>query len=77
VRKRLQTGTFRIHTLASLTGGDRSIGIVRLRTKTVEFFTFMKVSAASEVPYLVNDKSRTLCDVGFILLSMKFISRTF
>jgi hypothetical protein len=25
-------------TLASLTGGDRSIGIVRLRTKTTEFF---------------------------------------
>jgi hypothetical protein len=24
--------------LASLTGGDRSIGIVRLRTKTTEFF---------------------------------------
>jgi hypothetical protein len=26
--------------LASLTGGDRSIGIVRWRTKTTEFFLF-------------------------------------
>jgi hypothetical protein len=26
--------------LASLTGGDRSIGIVRLRTKTTEFFFY-------------------------------------
>jgi hypothetical protein len=39
--------------------------------------TFMKVSAASEVPYFVNDKSRILCDVGFSILSIKFISRTF
>jgi hypothetical protein len=28
--------------LASLTGGDRSIGIVRLRTKTTEFFFSIK-----------------------------------
>jgi hypothetical protein len=27
--------------LASLTGGDRSIGIVRLRTKTTDFFFFI------------------------------------
>jgi hypothetical protein len=29
--------------LASLTGGDRSIGIVRLRTKTTEFFFIINV----------------------------------
>jgi hypothetical protein len=28
--------------LASLTGGDRSIGIVRLWTKTTEFFLYIK-----------------------------------
>jgi hypothetical protein len=27
--------------LASLTGGDRSIGIVRLRTKTTEFYMYI------------------------------------
>jgi hypothetical protein len=35
--------------LASLTGGDRSIGILRLRTKTTDFF-FLILQTAREGP---------------------------
>jgi hypothetical protein len=40
--------------LASLTGGDRSIGIVRLRTKTTEF-SFLIQDVKTALPY--SDKS--------------------
>jgi hypothetical protein len=47
--------------LASLTGGDRSVGIVRLRTKTTEFFFFMTDVAVSISKHVDPDSVYSMC----------------